>query len=66
MLGWRHSGFSAHNEVRVAAEDDEGRKKLAGKVSIDVAAAMARRFEAGEVCDALVVPPVQLRGKVTA
>src|SRR5713226_4562789 len=30
MLGWRHSGFSAHNEVRVAAEDAEGHKKLAG------------------------------------
>jgi hypothetical protein len=29
-LGWRHSGFSAHNEVRVPAEDAEGRKKLAG------------------------------------
>ena len=25
-LGWRHSGFSAHNEVRVPAEDAEGRK----------------------------------------
>jgi hypothetical protein len=30
MLGWRYSGFSAHNEVRVPAEDAEGRKKLAG------------------------------------
>jgi hypothetical protein len=31
MLGWRHSGgFSAHNQVRVAAEDREGRMKLAG------------------------------------
>jgi hypothetical protein len=30
MLGWRHVGFSAHNEVRVVAEDAEGRKKLAG------------------------------------
>jgi hypothetical protein len=30
MLAWRHSGFSAHNEVSVAAEDAEGRKKLAG------------------------------------
>ena len=30
MLAWRHGGFSAHNEVRVAAEDAEGRKKLAG------------------------------------
>jgi hypothetical protein len=29
-LGWRHSGFSAHNEVRVPAKDAEGRKKLAG------------------------------------
>jgi len=31
-LGWRHCGFSAHNEVRVPAEDAEGRKKLAGTV----------------------------------
>jgi hypothetical protein len=30
MLNWRHSGFSAHNEVRVKAEDAEGRRKLAG------------------------------------
>jgi hypothetical protein len=29
-LGWRHSGFSAHNAVRVAPEDAQGRKKLAG------------------------------------
>ena len=32
MLGWRYSGFSVHNQVRVAAEDAEGRKKLAGYV----------------------------------
>lgn len=30
MLGWRHCGFSAHNEVRVPADDAEGRKKPAG------------------------------------
>jgi len=30
MLAWRYSGFSVHNEVSVAAEDAEGRKKLAG------------------------------------
>jgi len=30
MLAWRHGGFSAHNEVSVAAEDVEGRKNLAG------------------------------------
>ena len=30
LLAWRHAGFSAHNEVRVTAEDAEGRKKLAG------------------------------------
>ena len=30
MLGWRYSGFSVHNQVRVAADDTEGRKKLAG------------------------------------
>jgi hypothetical protein len=30
MLGWRYSGFSVHNQVRVAAEDQEGRMMLAG------------------------------------
>lgn len=30
MLGWRHSGFSVHNPVRVGEEDAAGRKKLAG------------------------------------
>jgi hypothetical protein len=30
MLAWRHSGFSVHNRVRVAAGDSEGRKSLAG------------------------------------
>jgi hypothetical protein len=30
MLAWRHGGFSAHNEVSVAAEATEGRKMLAG------------------------------------
>jgi hypothetical protein len=30
MLAWRHGGFSVHNEVRVAAEDAEGRRTLAG------------------------------------
>lgn len=30
MLGWRHSGFSVHNQVRVGEQDAEGRKKLAG------------------------------------
>lgn len=30
MLNWRHSGFSVHNRVRVAAGDAEGRKSLAG------------------------------------
>ncbi len=29
LLGWRYSGFSVHNQVRVAADDAEGRKKLA-------------------------------------
>ena len=26
MLGWRYSGFSVHNQVRIAAEEAEGRK----------------------------------------
>ncbi len=30
LLGWRHSGFSVHNEVRVAQDDAAGRMKLAG------------------------------------
>ena len=30
MLAWRRAGFSVHNEVRGAAEDAEGRSKLAG------------------------------------
>jgi hypothetical protein len=30
LLAWRHSGFSVHNRVRVAAGDAEGRKSLAG------------------------------------
>ena len=30
MLGWRHGGFPVHNQVRVAAGDAEGRKRLAG------------------------------------
>jgi hypothetical protein len=30
LLGWRPSGFSAHHEVRMTAEDAEGRQKLAG------------------------------------
>jgi hypothetical protein len=30
LLGWRHSGFSAHNQVRIGEGDAEGRSKLAG------------------------------------
>jgi hypothetical protein len=30
MLAWRHGGLSAHNEVRVPAEDAVEPKKLAG------------------------------------
>lgn len=30
MLAWRHSGFSVHNQVRVASGDAEVRKSLAG------------------------------------
>ena len=50
MLGWRYSEFSVHNQVRVAADDAEGRKKLAGymlraplslaKMSYDAASGM--------------------------
>ncbi|MCC6610046.1 MAG: transposase [Burkholderiales bacterium] len=30
LLGWRHSGFSVHNQVRVGEGDAAGRQKLAG------------------------------------
>lgn len=30
MLGRRHGGFSAHNQVRLGENDADGRKKLAG------------------------------------
>jgi hypothetical protein len=30
LLGWRRSGFSVHNHVRVGEGDAEGRTKLAG------------------------------------
>ena len=30
MLTWRHTGFSAHNAVRVGARDAEARRRLAG------------------------------------
>lgn len=30
MLGWRYSDCSVNHQVRVTAEDAEGRKKLAG------------------------------------
>ena len=30
LLGWRHSGFSVHNRVRVEERDAAGRSKLAG------------------------------------
>jgi hypothetical protein len=54
LLGWRHfGGFSAHNLVRVAAEDREGRMKLAGymmrapmsleKMSYDAATSSGQR-----------------------
>ena len=29
LLGWRHSGFSVHNAVRIAAQDEAGRRALA-------------------------------------
>jgi len=29
LLGWRHSGFSVHNQVRIRAGDAEGRRHLA-------------------------------------
>ena len=30
LLGWRHSGVSVHNPVRVGAQDAAGTRKLAG------------------------------------
>jgi hypothetical protein len=29
MLAWRHTGFSAHNSVRLGARDAQGRRRLA-------------------------------------
>lgn len=29
LLGWRHSGFSIHNQVRIDGRDQDGREKLA-------------------------------------
>ena len=29
LLGWRHSGFSLHNEVRIGAADSDGRRGVA-------------------------------------
>jgi hypothetical protein len=30
LLDWRHSGFSVHNEARIAQDDAAGRMKLTG------------------------------------
>lgn len=46
ILAWRHGGgFSAHNQVRVGADDREGRMKLAGIVllALGVVAITLRR-----------------------
>jgi len=32
LLGWRHSGFSPHNAVRIAAQDTEGRRGVAESI----------------------------------
>ena len=29
LMGWKHSGFSVHNEVKVARDDEKGREALA-------------------------------------
>ncbi len=29
LMGWRHSGFSVHNRVRVRRDDEQGREALA-------------------------------------
>ncbi len=29
LMSWRHSGFSVHNGVRVARDDEQGREALA-------------------------------------
>ena len=29
LLGWRHSGFSLHNAVRIGSHDAEGRRAVA-------------------------------------
>ncbi len=48
MLGWRYSGFSAHNQVRLGEEDAEGRKKakLPGDAGRPMAGAVSRAASA--------------------
>lgn len=46
LFGWRYSGFSAHNQVRVGGEETEGRKKLAGYMLRAPIALEKMRYEA--------------------
>ena len=45
-LGWRHSGFSVHNQVRVRASDAEGRQQPARYMSRGPLAPEQMRYEA--------------------
>lgn len=57
MLGWHYAGFSAHNEVRVAPEDAEGRKKFAGYM-------LRATILANEIPDSVAFPLPFSYGKV--
>jgi hypothetical protein len=64
MPGWRHSGFSTHNEVRVAAEDAEGRKKLAGYMRVSVMpSGSRRRCSRREIVGAKMRKALEARGR---
>jgi hypothetical protein len=67
MPGWLHSGFSTHNEVRVAAEDAERRKKLAGYMRASVMASGSRSTcSRREIVGAEVRKALEARGRSSA
>jgi hypothetical protein len=46
LLGWRHSGFSVHNQVRVGEQDAAGTRKLAAHGQGQHAVGRPARFAA--------------------
>jgi hypothetical protein len=49
LLGWRHSGFSLHNAVRIGAQDSEGRRAVSGYVLRSPFALQKMRYQASTV-----------------